>query len=74
MTKIFHYREKCIGCNSCVEIDHNRWKICGRDGKSKLIGGKEKGKVHQIEIDDVERENAEKAAECCPVKIIKVED
>ncbi len=74
MPKIIHYREKCIGCNSCVEIDPKHWKICDKDGKSKLINSCEKKGVFRLEIDNVEKEKAQIAAENCPVSIIQVID
>lgn len=76
MAKIFHYRKNCIGCNSCVEIDPKNWKMCSKDGKSKLIWGKEnkEKEIYSREIDDIEKEDAQKASEVCPVNIIRVED
>lgn len=43
-----------------------------RDGKSVLIGGKEKRGVTQVTVGDHETEVNERAAELCPVKIIEV--
>ena len=37
MAKIIHYRNKCIGCNSCVEQAPSRWSISDEDGKSANI-------------------------------------
>ncbi len=74
MSKIIHYREKCIGCNSCVEIDPDKWEMCDKDGKSKLKKSDEKKGIYQLRIDEIEKEKAEKASKSCPVGIIKVED
>ena len=74
MTKIIHYRENCIGCNSCVEINPSRWKMSKEDGKSNLIGGKKKGKIFQKEIDLGELEEIKGASASCPVNIIKITD
>tara|TARA_Y100000310_G_C20469572_1_gene709295 strand:- start:210 stop:434 length:225 start_codon:yes stop_codon:yes gene_type:complete len=73
MSKIIHYRDKCIGCNSCVEIDPDKWEMCSEDGKSKLKKSKEKRGIYQLRIDEIEKEKAKKASESCPVGIIKVE-
>ena len=72
MPKIIHYRNKCIGCNSCTEHSSTHWKISLDDGKSDLLGSKEnKGIfIKEISLDEVE---VNKLAERdCPVRIIKV--
>ncbi len=65
-------REKCIGCNYCVEVCPERWQMSRRDGKSVLLGGKLKRNMVQVEVGEHERDANEKAAEICPVKIIRV--
>ena len=72
MPKIAHYRNKCIGCNSCVEQAPDRWKISEADGKSILIGSKKKREVFVTEIRMDELEANERAARDCPVNIIKI--
>ena len=42
MIRITHQREKCIGCNYCVEIAYDRWRMSKKDGKCTLIEGKNK--------------------------------
>ncbi len=74
MPKIIHYRKNCIGCNSCVEFDSKNWKMSAKDGKVDLIGGKNKKGVYQKEINEIEKENAQKAADSCPVNIIKIKE
>ena len=56
MIRIFHYRSKCIGCNACVEVAPGRWRISKKDGKSVLVGGKEKKDVVSILVGDDEFE------------------
>jgi len=72
MPKIIHYRENCIGCNTCVEHVPKQWNISFEDGKSDLIGSIKKKEVHILEISTVELENNELAAKDCPVSIIKI--
>ncbi|MDP3947694.1 MAG: ferredoxin [bacterium] len=74
MPKIIHYRKNCIGCNACVELDPKNWKMNAKDGKADLIDGKNKKGVYQKEINEIEKENAQKSAESCPVNIIKIEE
>jgi len=40
MIRITQQREKCIGCNYCVELAYDRWRMSKRDGKCTLIDGK----------------------------------
>jgi len=70
--KIIHDRKKCIGCNSCVELCPQNWMMDQETGRSILIGSKEKRTVFVGEAFECDREANLKAAEACPVKIIKV--
>lgn len=72
MPKIIHYREKCIGCNSCVEHDPSRWIIMTEDGKAMLKRAKKKKEVYIVEITTLEVEKSKEAARDCPMQIIHV--
>jgi len=72
MFKIEHYRNKCIGCNACVEAAPWRWRISKKDGKSVLIEGREKRGIFAASIGEDERPENELAAQNCPVKIIRL--
>ena len=48
------------------------WGICKKDGKATLKNSKIKGKTHIAEIDITELAENEKAAEDCPMGIIKI--
>lgn len=72
MPKIIHYREKCIGCNSCVEHAPYFWKISAEDGKSTLQGAVRKKDTDIMEISNLDVEKNELAARDCPARIIKV--
>jgi ferredoxin len=71
--RVFQYRNKCIGCNACVEIAYNRWRMSKKDGKSVLLGATEKKGIYQTLIPEDELEENQKAAEACPVNIIQVQ-
>jgi len=73
MIRIIHYRAKCIGCNACVEAAFSRWRISRKDGKSILIGAKEKKGIYIASAENHELEENLMAAKNCPVNIIKVE-
>jgi ferredoxin len=72
MVIITQQRDKCIGCNYCVELAYQRWRMSKKDGKCTLIGAKASRGFHTVRVGDEEYEENIKAAEACPVKIIKV--
>ena len=73
MPKIIHFRNDCIGCNSCAEIDPIHWKINEKDGKIDLLNSIKKGNNYVLSITNVDLEKAQQAARDCPMRIIKVE-
>ena len=72
MVIITHYRDKCIGCNACVELAPEQWRISRRDGKSVLLNSRHKRGIYTAYVHDIYYEANLRAAEACPVKIIKV--
>lgn len=73
MVRIIQWRDKCIGCNACVEASYYRWRISQKDGKCTLVEGKEKRGLFMVVVGDDEYESNLVAARNCPVNIIKVE-
>ncbi|TAL57375.1 MAG: ferredoxin [Bacteroidetes bacterium] len=73
MIRIYHYRQKCIGCNACVEAKKDRWRMSRKDGKSTLVGGKNTKGIYRTEIENDEYKSIMEAEKNCPVKIIKIE-
>ena len=72
MVIITHQREKCIGCNYCVELAYDRWRMSKKDGKVTLIGGENRKGFYTVKVGDEELDENQRAAEACPVNIIKV--
>lgn len=72
MSKIVHYRDKCIGCGICYEMNPDVWRMSTKDGKATLVNAVQKNKVHQKDIADWEKTLADSVAQACPVKVIKV--
>jgi ferredoxin len=72
MVIITHQREKCIGCNYCVELAYDRWRMSKKDGKVTLIGGENRKGFYTVKTGDEEFDENQRAAEACPVNIIKV--
>lgn len=50
MVVISHQRDKCIGCNYCVEFAYERRRMSKRDAKATLIGGKDKKGRYTIRV------------------------
>lgn len=74
MVIITQQRAKCIGCNYCVELAYNRWRMSKKDGKATLIGGVNRKGFYTVKVREDELEENIKAAEACPVKIIHVKE
>jgi ferredoxin len=73
MPHILYIRQKCIGCNACVEADPSTWRISTRDGRSTLIGASEKKGQFHLRIRSDELPDQERAARNCPVKAIIIQ-
>lgn len=72
MVIISQQRNRCIGCNYCVELAFDQWRMSKKDGKATLIGATEKKGFHTVRMDDEVYESNKKAAIACPVNIIQV--
>ena len=66
-------RDKCIGCNYCVEMAPAQFRMSKKDGKTVLLHSKNNKGFHTLKSTDYEiLENNENAAKACPVNIISV--
>lgn len=72
MVIITHQRDKCIGCNYCVELAYSRLRMSKKDGKATLLGGENKKGFYTVRTENEEYDDNMKAANACPVNIIKV--
>jgi ferredoxin len=72
MIRIDHYRDKCIGCNACVEASFSRWRMSRKDGKSVLIGAARKKGCDSLTVGDEEKAENARASKNCPVRIIQI--
>lgn len=73
MIRVFQLRAKCIGCNACVEIAFERWRMSKKDGKSILLGATEKKGMHLSIVPNEEEAINRAAAKACPTHCIRVE-
>jgi len=68
-------REKCIGCNYCVEQAPEFFRMNKKDGKCNLLRSSEKKGFFTARTPfGHAKEALDKAAEACPVKIIKIKE
>ena len=66
-------RNKCIGCNYCVELAPQQFQMSRKDGKSVLLKALDKKGFHTLKSPDLSiYEPAETAAKACPVRIISI--
>lgn len=72
MLIITHQRDKCIGCNYCVEEAPFRWAMSHKDGKSILIDSKNNKGFYSVKVHDDEFLHNLNASKACPVNIISV--
>ena len=68
-------RNKCIGCNYCVEMAPQEFQMSKKDGKTVLLHGKEKKGFFTLKSNDYDiLDRCENAAKACPVNIISVKN
>ncbi len=72
MPKIIHYRNKCIGCSICFEMQPALWRMSKKDGKATLVQSISKKDVYQLVIREEDVEFSMEVAKACPVKIIRL--
>lgn len=72
--KLLHYPKNCIGCNACVLMAPQNWKMNWDEGKSELIGGTKKGDVLVTDLHESDLYDNQRAVEACPMNIIKISE
>lgn len=71
---ISHQRRNCIGCGYCTIYSPNCWRMNKQDGKAELIEGVQKGQMIVATVDDILLADNKKAANACPMQIIKINE
>jgi len=72
MPKIIHYRNKCIGCGICFQMQPELWRMSKKDGKATLLKAVAKKDVYILPVSDSIYNQTEEVAKACPVKIIRL--
>ncbi len=72
MPKVIQYRDKCIGCGICFEMQPCLWRMSKKDGKAVLLKAEQKKKVFILPLAFEKQEQTLETAKACPMNIIKV--
>jgi ferredoxin len=72
MPRIIHYRNKCIGCGICYEMQPELWRISKKDGKATLLKAVVKKEIASVMINEAMTEKVKSIVKACPVNIIKL--
>lgn len=71
MPKILFYRNKCIGCSICREMQPELWRMSKKDGKAVLLQSVQKKEVYQLTVAESMIERSKEVAAACPARVIK---
>jgi len=74
MSKIIHYRTKCIACGACAVICPDFFEMSAEDNLSVLKGAKYNLEKTQGELEAETLGCIESASQACPVAIIEIKD
>ena len=73
MVVITLQRNKCIGCNYCVEFAPKQFQMSKKDGKSVLLHSQNRKGFFTLKSNENSIfDDCENASKACPVKIISV--
>ena len=72
MPKIIQYRNKCIGCGICNELQPDFWVMSKKDGKAILLNSDSKKGIYSLPISEEAVPHSKLIAKACPVNIIKI--
>ena len=73
MVVITLQRQKCIGCNYCVELAPKQFQMSKKDGKSVLLHSQNKKGFFTLKSNEnTIFDTCDSASKACPVKIISV--
>lgn len=72
MPKLIHYRDNCIGCGICYEMQPTFWRMSKKDGKASLVKAIQKRNVYILDINEQDAIASQATVVACPVNVIKV--
>ena len=74
MPKIIFYRDNCIGCGICQEMQPELWRMSKKDGKAVLLQSTQKKKISQLDVHNMFLERTNEIVDACPARVIKIAD
>ena len=72
MPKIIFYRDHCIGCSVCHEMQPELWCMSKKDGKAILLRSIQKKKIHQLDVHNHLMKGIMQVIQACPARVIKI--
>lgn len=72
MPKIIHYRNKCIGCGICFELQPELWRMSKKDGKATLLKAQASKDIFILTIPVGMEDKTREVVKVCPVRVIKL--
>lgn len=72
MPKIIHYRNKCIGCGICFELQPELWRMSKKDGKATLLKAQASKDIFILTIPATMEDITREVVKVCPVRVIKL--
>jgi len=72
MPKFIHYRNQCIGCGICHQLQPAYWRMSRKDGKATLVQGVIKKATVVRVIEEGDLWVSRQVMRDCPVRIIKI--
>ena len=72
MPKIIHYRNKCIGCGICFELQPELWRMSKKDGKATLLKAQASKDIFILTIHVGMEDKTREVVKVCPVRVIKL--
>lgn len=72
MPKVIHYRNNCIGCGVCYEMQPALWRMSKKDGKATLVKAIKKKEVFVLDLPFHLAEETKEVVKACPVRVIKL--
>lgn len=68
MPKIILYRNKCIGCGICYEMQPENWRMSKRDGKAMLLNATIKKDIAMLILPQLHGTKIKRIGSCLPCK------
>lgn len=72
MPKLIQYRQQCIGCGVCHELQPDLWRMSKKDGLATLINSIVKKDTWQLEVNETIAQQSKRTIEACPAGVIKL--